>query len=588
MDKRTIFAIVICTGIFIIWMMLQQFFGQGTVKPEISDENNTKKSEIVSDTGAVKAEAFDRINPVDEELSMEKEFTVSESEYNITFSTKGALVKSLELNKYKDIDGTPIEMIISQDSGLYPFAIFFGDYSTKDDIFTYSKDESSKEYKFSKVYKYRGKDSDPDIFFKITKIYSFTDPYIIDLSITIESQDRTFYIPLNFDNQMYTLTFGPQIGPEVDKIDNTNEIRRYYYLGSKRQNINNKVDNSRKEKRYVIDKDVKWVAIEGKYFVVIADPPSDFTENHVGVDTTPVSGLFERSSLFFMRPYEERIKIDESFKFYLGPKIDNILKQYSNYDFQKIKGFNPFGWIVVLLRYLLTFLHRIVKNWGVAIIIMTIIIKVLFFPLTQKGFQSTTKMQALNPKIEELKVKYKDNPQKMQAEMGALYKEHGINPLAGCLPWLIQIPIFIGLFTMLRNQFDLRGAVFISGWINDLSAPENLLKLPFVVPFTNWTHLNILPFFMTAMMVVQQKFTQTPSAASASGGNQMKILMLAMPAIFFFICYNMPSGLVLYWTVQSAISLFQQILVNNLQKNKKEESVPQKFNINRMKKKKKK
>jgi YidC/Oxa1 family membrane protein insertase len=216
---------------------------------------------------------------------------------------------------------------------------------------------------------------------------------------------------------------------------------------------------------------------------------------------------------------------------------------------------------------------------------MTIIIKLLFFPLTQKGFKSTAKMQALNPKIEEIKAKYKDNAQKMQAEIAALYKSHNINPLAGCLPWLIQIPIFIGLLTMLRNQFDLRGAVFIPGWINDLSSPENFFKLPFVIPIVNWTHLNILPFAMTGMMFLQQRFTQSPNT---SGTNQMKFLLYAMPIMFFFICYNMPSGLVLYWTMQSLISLFQQILINNLQKKKKEGNVPPSMNEKKINKKKRK
>ena len=230
------------------------------------------------------------------------------------------------------------------------------------------------------------------------------------------------------------------------------------------------------------------------------------------------------------------------------------------------------------------FINSLVHNWGVAIIIMTIIIKLLFFPLTQKGFKSTAKMQALNPMIEEIKAKYKDNPQKMQAEIGALYKKHNINPLAGCLPWLIQIPIFIGLFTMLRSQFDLRGAVFIPGWINDLSSPENIIRFPFDIPIVNWTHLNLLPIFMTGMMIVQQKFTQSPNT---SGTNQMKLLLYAMPAVFFFICYNMPSGLVLYWTVQNIISLFQQILINKMQKKKKDEGEIQTTNQNLVKKKKK-
>lgn len=578
MDKRTILALVICAGLFVVWFLIQGLFSK---KPDQIDTSQTQDSELTqdeSDTEKIEEVEVSALAPVeygDEILVDPDELKdIKISNYTVTFSQKGALITHLKLNDYYDLDKKPIDMVVSQESKIYPFTLFFGEYNTAEDLFYFDKEKSSEtEYVFSQ--KYEMKEKDDIIYFILSKIYTFKDPYIIDLTIMLESTDRDYYLPMDFNDTMYTLTFGPQIGPEVEKIDNNNEIRNYlYYTGTSRKNVTGKVRN----KSLLIDKDVSWVAIEGKYFVAAADPPSDFIENHVGFDTTEISGLFATSSMFFIRPYEKRVTINEGFRFYIGPKIKKILNTYSKNDFNKVISENIFfDWIVVLLRWLLTFLYSLVRNWGVAIIIMTIIIKLLFFPLTQKGFKSTAKMQALNPKMEEIKAKYKDNAQKMQAEIAKLYKEHNINPLAGCLPWIIQIPIFIGLFTMLRNQFDLRGAVFISGWINDLSSPENLVKLPFTIG--GWTHLNILPFAMTVMMFVQQKFTQNPGASSQT--NQMKILLYAMPIIFFVICYNMPSGVVLYWTVQSLISLFQQIFINTIQKKKKEGPLPQKGKLPR-------
>ncbi|MBN2531715.1 MAG: membrane protein insertase YidC [Spirochaetales bacterium] len=594
MDKRTILALVISVGIFIIYILVQMFLGGKQPSQIDTTQTITRDSEITREESETETGYVGSIVPVESEgeilLVSDELKDIKINKYTVTFSQKGALITHLKLNDYYDLDENPnddikpelIDMVVSEKSDVFPFTLFFGEYNTAKDVFLFNKEKSSEtEYWFSKKYEVREKNN--SMFFILTKIFSFKDPYIVDLTIMLESVDN-YSLPLNFEDTMYTLTFGPQIGPKVEKIDNNNiEIRKYlYYAADKRKDITGKV----KDKKFIIDKDISWAAIEGKYFVVIADPPRQIIENNAGFDTTNIPGLFARSSMFFFRSYEKRQTINEEFKFYIGPKIKDILKSYSKNDFQKVISENIFfDWIVVLLRWLLTFLYGIIRNWGVAIIVMTIIIKIVFFPLTQKGFKSTTKMQELNPKIEEIKARYKDNAQKMQAEIAALYKAHNINPLAGCLPWLIQIPIFIGLFTMLRDQFELRGAVFISGWINDLSSPENLFRFPFSIPFVNWTHLNILPFVMTGMMFVQQKFTQTPTASA--GSNQMKILLYAMPIMFFVICYNMPSGVVLYWTVQSLISFFQQIFTNTMQKKKKKENIPETMKGNVIKKKRK-
>jgi YidC/Oxa1 family membrane protein insertase len=175
-------------------------------------------------------------------------------------------------------------------------------------------------------------------------------------------------------------------------------------------------------------------------------------------------------------------------------------------------------------------------------------------------------MQTLNPKIEELKAKYKDNPQKMQAETAALYKKEGINPMSGCLPMLIQMPIFFALYGLLNNHFELRGAEFIAGWINDLASPESIISFyPLKLPILGWSDLRLLPFLMLGATFLQQKISQNPSA----GAGQMKMLMLALPLVFFFVLYEMPSGLVLYWTVQNFLSVFQQIYINYTQKKNK-------------------
>ena len=214
-----------------------------------------------------------------------------------------------------------------------------------------------------------------------------------------------------------------------------------------------------------------------------------------------------------------------------------------------------------LLKWLLVLCHKIIPNYGVAIILLTLIIKILFFPLTKKSSEATSRMQELAPKIKELQEKYKGNSQKLNAEMAAFYQKEGYNPLSGCLPMLLQIPIFIAMYNLFNNHFDLRGASFIPGWIPDLSVPEYIVSFPdgFSLPILGWTALRALPFIYVGSQLMYGKFTQTPGQQSPG---QMKMMLYIMPIAFFFILYNVPSGLLLYWIFSNLFTLVQQIIIN--------------------------
>ena len=191
----------------------------------------------------------------------------------------------------------------------------------------------------------------------------------------------------------------------------------------------------------------------------------------------------------------------------------------------------------------MSWLHKLIPNYGIAIIIITIIIKIIFWPIQAKSIRSMKQMQKFQPLVTKLREKYKDNPQKMNAEMMKLYKEHKINPLSGCLPMLVQIPVFFALFAMLRSAIELRGAKFL--WIGDLSRPDTVAHLAgFAV--------NPLPLLMVGTMAWQQKITPT------AGDPQQAKMMMFMPLMMLFFFYSASSGLVLYWTVQQLLSIAQQ------------------------------
>jgi YidC/Oxa1 family membrane protein insertase len=320
-----------------------------------------------------------------------------------------------------------------------------------------------------------------------------------------------------------------------------------------------------------------WAAIVGKYFAMIALPYA--SQYEIGFSAAPEPGLSAASRLLITRPATGGARIEDKYQFYMGPKTENVLQRYENADNPwkltntgMIEIANSKGFLAPLetvLKWLLTLFHKIIANWGVAIILLTIFVKGLLFPLTRKSSESTLRMQVISPKIKEIQEKYKDNPQKMNAEMAELYKKEGYNPLSGCLPMLIQIPIFFAMYNLFNNHFDLRGAMFIPGWIPDLSVPESVFNFaPFRLPILGWSDIRALPIIYVVSQLLYGKFTSTPDQAA---NKQMKLMLYAMPIIFFFVLYDVPSGLLIYWIMSNVLSLVQQLTINKIMAKKKAE-----------------
>jgi YidC/Oxa1 family membrane protein insertase len=228
-----------------------------------------------------------------------------------------------------------------------------------------------------------------------------------------------------------------------------------------------------------------------------------------------------------------------SYEFYLGPKVISLLKELGM-EAEKVVSF---GWFTVIAKVLLLFLnftHKVTKNYGVDIIIISVLLKVLFWPLTRKSYLSMKEMQKVQPEMTMLREKYKDDKARLNKEMMDLYKRRKVNPLGGCLPMLVQIPIFFALYWALLGSIELRHASFIL-WIKDLSDRDPIY---------------ISPILMGASMVWQQKMTP-----SAGDPRQAKMMML-MPVVFTFLFLSFPSGLVLYWLVTNLLTIGQQYLIN--------------------------
>ncbi len=316
--------------------------------------------------------------------------------------------------------------------------------------------------------------------------------------------------------------------------------------------------------------EVDWVSAKNKFFTQILRPEEPIATMAVlSTRETEGKGIIPKNvaaALDFKPEVVAAGSIHEvAYSYYIGPKKYSVL-QDSGYAMEKVMEFETIGafsfmnWMMEparkFLLWTLNKFHAVIPNYGIAIILLTVLIRVLFWPLTHKSTESMRRMQEIQPEIKALQAKYsKSNPQKLQQETMKLYKEKKVNPMGGCLPMFVQIPVFIALFTVLRNAIELRYAGFL--WIADLSTAENLFagQIPYI------GSLNILPLLMSASMIWQQKLT--PQAATTPEQiQQQKMMMFMMPIMMLFFFYKMPSGLVLYWTTSNLLMIAQTSLRN--------------------------
>jgi len=240
-----------------------------------------------------------------------------------------------------------------------------------------------------------------------------------------------------------------------------------------------------------------------------------------------------------------------AYTIYMGPKKDKLMPNLSENsdDIMNYSSLSFFSWISGGMNWMLNFIHGWFPedaswSWGAAIILLTFFIRLLIWPLTKKSTLTMKRMSKLQPIMKELKEKYADNPQKLNQETMKLYREYGVNPMGGCLPMFVQIPIFFGVFNMITGAVELRGQSFL--WVKDLSLPDTIGFMP----ITGWP-INLLPILMAITMVIQMRMTPQ------TGDKMQRRIFMFMPLMFFFICYNYAAALALYWTTQNIISIFQ-------------------------------
>lgn len=581
MNKNTVIAMVLSGLVIAAAMFVQyKFFPPAPVQQQPTAAASVTEQQAAAPQNTFVAETIPADSGVletpDETVIGEQAVTVKTDIAEITLTNRGGDIISYKLLEHNNSKGDSyVEMVKNLTDRNRAFSIALGGAQAPalNQFFNVKEETVNGKHVvgFFKTISIKNQDGSVSSF-TLAKRYTFLpDDYMFELAVTI-SGDADMQ-GLNFDNAGYTLRTMPQIGPDWNAKADRYEYRNFFaYINGKKKDSTLKTNQTK-----VITDSVPWAGISGKYFSLIVIP-SVPAQQILYSAAQPNADTVQDGQLFFSRPVITGNRVTDVYRIYLGPCSENILSTYNipsknNYNYDNLRidtvAVSSGIWrpLEVLLKWLLQFFYKLIPNWGVSIILVTILIKVIFFPLTKKSSESTQQMQKMQPKIQELQAKYKGKPQKLNEEMAKLYKEAGYNPLSGCLPLLIQLPILFAMYRLFNNYFEFRGAMFIPHWIPDLSVGDSILQFPSPIPFLGWTDLRILPIVYVISQMVFGKITQTPTSDQQQN-NTMKIMMYGMPLFFFFMFYNAPSGLLLYWTCTNFLMLVQQMIIKAMMKKK--------------------
>lgn len=550
---RAILAIVLSFIILIGWQYLSTGFGpKEETQVQVQEQSTQQDSASTSSTQTKQtaAPATSTAPPVQPPVAAQqpvvptrpaKDVTVETDLYTAVITENGGILKSFVLNKHKETneDDSPGKQLVmtSEEQGL-PLKFSWGS-AIGTEMF-YEAEASDVQFKSGADQAELKLIATSNYGLEIEKKYVFKkDSYLIDLVVVVKNKSEH---PLQGDPSLY------QVNSPYQK---KTAINRFLFSGPAfyLNNELNEIKSKEFEDGAISHKgDFDWVAYEGTYFMAGILPEKGKTSTFTMSGTEKLTTTKLTGEMDTISPGGEQVY---SYRLFYGPKKLSMLQEIG-YNLDKSVNFGWFDIIAKPTLKLLNVFYGFFKNYGVAIILVTIIFKAVFWPITQKGLKSMKNMQKLQPKMAKIKEKYKNDPAEMNREVMNLYKTYKVNPLGGCLPMLLQIPVFFALYKVLLQCIELRHAPFML-WITDLSAPDRLW-LGFEIPYLGG--FPVLTILMGASMFIQQKLTPT-----SADPTQARIMLL-LPVVFTFMFLNFASGLVLYWFVNNLLSILQQQLIN--------------------------
>ena len=490
----------------------------------------------------------------------EKKIEVENDLMKVIFSNKGGKVASVVLKDYLTYQGTPL-VLFPDSASVFDMSFFIkqqfnnvqintGDYYfVADSSFTptFATDETSKNLTFR---------LDVDSTAHVDFVYTiYKDNYMIDFDVQFVGMEN-----LLAQNQTDLEFTWQNVGMQNEKgFENENNYTTIAYKYPSDESVE-QLRTSTEDKSETINSKVKWVAFKQQFFSSIFVAKDDFQNGTLGYSTfQPGEGKIKTFRAKVSVPFTQQLS-EYNFNFYFGPNKFSVLKKYDDLHFERLIPLG--GWIVGWInRWLVipTFdtLGAHIANYGIIILILTLIVRILISPLTYKSYLSSAKMRLLKPEVDKLNEKYPkpEDALKKQQAMMALYKSAGVNPMGGCIPLLIQLPILYAMFRFFPASIELRGEHFL--WADDLSSYDSILTLPFNIPFYG-NHVSLFALLMAASMFIYSRINYNQTAGSAPQMAGMKFMMLyLMPIMMLFFFNNFASGLNYYYLLSNIITIGQ-------------------------------
>lgn len=585
MDKQTTLAFILMGIILVVWL----YFNSPEPQPQLP---------ITADTTALSQRQEPPRDTITETKKTDQDVRTSESQTENTLDqSENVFAKTSKEGQIITIE-TDLSKIEMTSKGGKIRKIYLKNYAT----WYYRKMDKGDFYNTHVQLINQTNGGDLDL------IFVTSDGQLVNTSqLDFESSAQTYYYKLEGnDSLQISYTFAVEEGKEIRKhfvfygdnyqsrfdvemVNMNNIISGLRYDVEWATGLNFVEENSVDEATYasasafsgdeqlVIDADtegeilekdingkVDWVSIKSKYFAMILTPETPYSDGGASFEgifkEIPGLGQREYYKASLKVPFNNLKHQRDNFQLYLGPVDYHVLKAYDN-NYDAVFDFGSFFGLKFITRpiseYILlplfTFLHKFIPNYGIVIIIFSIIIKIALYPLTKQSYMSMRKMQKLQPKITELKEKYKGDQQKIQKETMGLYKTYGVNPAGGCLPMILQMPILFALFAFFRVAIEIRHQPFL--WITDLASPDYVLNLGFTIPLVGIDKLTILAPLLGITMFFQQKMTvKDPS---------QKAMVYMMPIMMTFLFMSFSSGLNLYYFMFNILSIGQQYYINH-------------------------
>jgi YidC/Oxa1 family membrane protein insertase len=531
-----------------------------TVNKTTEEKTNNSKKDNKNETIVNEKKVDNSIDSIKSDTNYDT-IWVENNKIKVGISEKGAEIVSIKMKDYKSA-GKDVELIdtLGKKVGGGSISIDGTDYSN--DVFTLlSENDKNIKIKDGETKKIQFKTGDDEN--GIIKEFEIGNNYKIGINV----------IKNNLSGKRVKIEWNTGI-LESENVNGKNlnqpEIRKaHFFNGETVQHL--QMD---KEETETSTGNMKWVGITSKYFMIalINDTINDADISIKGVLGNDLKK--KKEDINYQISYEKTADENEAkFWIYAGPNQYQTLKTY-NLKLEKVLfpvtsfwknilwSNSWFPWVAELILNVLLWLYSVVKDYGVAILLLTLFSRIVTYPLTHSSMKSMNNMREVQPKVEALRKRYKNNPQKLNQEVMALYKEEGVNPLnPGCLPIFLQMPIFIALFVVLRKAIELRDATtFLLPWVKDLSKAEVIFKLPTSIPMYG-DNIAIMPVIMAVLTYFQNKATMKDPSQQA--------MIYIMPVFMLVLFNSFPSGLVLYWTFSSALALLQQFITDKMKKNKK-------------------